>query len=286
MLLIVSLKITILGSGDSVGTPKWDCHCETCETARKRGTPFSRTRFGILIELLDTNKRILIDTGPDLRSQLLNHNIDRIDAIFFTHGHYDHQSGFADFYRTRIPAVEIFGTEETLNYILSSGGIMKSIRYRPQEILPFHLIEYGGFQFTAFPVLHETSPTKPVGYVIEKPENEKKLVITGDTGLNIPNKSLELITNSKNPDILIVDCFIDNQDETIKRFKNFVFNFDLFRANHMIFPDVLEFIERVKPNKTYLIHLSHLCAPHDLLESNLKKYEHIKAAYDGLTINL
>ena len=282
----MSLKITILGSGDSVGTPKWDCHCETCETARKRGIPFSRTRFGILIELLDTNKRILIDTGPDLRSQLLNHNIDRIDAIFFTHGHYDHQSGFADFYRTRIPAVEIFGTEETLNYILSSGGIMKSIRYRTQEILPFHPLEYGGFQFTAFPVLHETSPTKPVGYVIEKLENDKKLVITGDTGLNIPNKSLELINNPKNPDILIVDCFIDNQDETIKRFKNFVFNFDLFRANHMIFPDVLEFIERVKPNETYLIHLSHLCAPHDQLESNLKKYEHIKAAYDGLTMIL
>jgi phosphoribosyl 1,2-cyclic phosphate phosphodiesterase len=283
----VSLKITILGSGDSVGTPKWDCHCETCETARKRGIPFSRTRFGILIELLDTNKRILVDTGPDLRFQLLDHNIDKIDAIFFTHGHRDHQSGFAEFYRTRIPAVEIFGTEETLNYILSSGGIMKSIRYRAQEILPLHPIQFGGFQFTAFPVLH-TSPTKPVGYVIEKPENDKKLVITGDTGLNIPNKSLELISIPKNPDILIVDCFIDNQEDTIKRFRKFVFDFDLFRSsNHMIFPDILEFIERVKPNKkTYLMHLSHLCAPHDQLESNLKKFKHIKAAYDGLTINL
>ncbi len=165
---------------------------------------------------------------------------------------------------------------------------MKSIRYQACEILPFHPIEYGGFQFTAFPVLHETSPTKPVGYVIEKPENGKKLVITGDTGLNIPNKSLELITNPKKPDILIVDCFIDNQEDTIKRFKNFVFDFDFFRnSNHLIFPDILEFIERVKPKKkTYLIHLSHLCAPHDQLESNLKKYDHIKAAYDGLTINL
>ena len=234
----MSLKITILGSGDSVGTPKWDCHCETCETARKGGIPFSRTRFGILIELLDTNKRILIDTGPDLRSQLINYNIDQIDAVFFTHGHYDHQSGFADFYRTRIPAVEIFGTEETLNYILSSGGIMKSIRYRAREILPFHPIQFGGFQFTAFPVLH-TGPTKPVGYVIEKPENDKKLVITGDTGLNIPIESLELISNPKNPDILIVDCFIDNQEDTIKRFKKFVFDFELFRnSNHLIFPDI------------------------------------------------
>ncbi|WP_287583436.1 MBL fold metallo-hydrolase [Candidatus Borrarchaeum sp.] len=282
----MSLKITILGSGDSVGTPKWDCHCETCETARKRGIPFSRTRFGILIELLDTNKRILIDTGPDLRSQLLTHNIDRIDAIFFTHGHYDHQSGFADFYRTRIPAVEIFGTEETLNYILSSGGIMKSIRYKNQEILPFHPIEYDGFKFTAFPVLHETSPTKPVGYVIEKPGHDIKLVITGDTGFNIPHKSLEFISNP-NPDILIVDCFIDNQEDTIRRFKKFVFDFDFFRSsNHLIFPDILEFIERVKPKETYLIHMSHLCAPHDQLESNLKKYEHIKAAYDGLTMIL
>jgi phosphoribosyl 1,2-cyclic phosphate phosphodiesterase len=283
----VSLKITILGSGDSVGTPKWDCHCETCETARKRGLPFSRTRFGILIEMLDTNKLILIDAGPDLRSQLLRHDIDQIDAIFFTHGHYDHQSGFADFYRTRIPPVEIFGTEETLNYILSSGGIMKSIRHKSTNILPFHPIEYGGFRFTAFPVLHETSPTKPVGYVIEKQENEKKLVITGDTGLNIPTKSLELITNPKNPDILIVDCFIDNQEETINRFKKFVFDFEFFRgSNHLIFPDILEFIERVKPNETYLIHLSHLCAPQDQLEVNLKKFNNIKAAYDGLIIDL
>ena len=282
----MSLKITILGSGDSVGTPKWDCHCETCKTARKRDIPFSRTRFGILIEVLDTNKNILIDTGPDLRSQLIRSNIDRIDAIFFTHGHYDHQSGFGDFYRTRIPTVEIFGTEETLNYILSSGGIMKSIRYKNREILPFHPIEYGGVQFTAFPVLHATSPTRPVGYVIEKPENDKKLVITGDTGLNIPNKSLELITNPKNPDILIVDCFIDNNDDTIKRFKKFIFDFNLFRNNHMIFPEILEFKRRVKPKKIYLIHLSHLCAPHDQLESNLKKYENVRAAYDGLTIYL
>ena len=282
----MSLKITILGSGDSVGTPKWDCHCETCETARKRGIPFSRTRFGILIEVLDTNKRILIDTGPDLRSQLIRNNIDRVDAIFFTHGHYDHQSGFGDFYRTRIPTVEIFGTEVTLNYILSSGGILKSIRYKSTNILPFHPIEYGGVQFTAFPVLHATSPTRPVGFVIEKPENDKKLVITGDTGLNIPNKSLELIINPKNPDILIVDCFIDNNDDTIKRFKKFIFDFNLFRNNHMIFPEILEFKRRVKPKKIYLIHLSHLCAPHDQLESNLKKYENVKAAYDGLTIYL
>jgi len=282
----VSLKITILGSGDSVGTPKWDCHCETCKTARKRGIPFSRTRFGILIEVLDTNKNILIDTGPDLRSQLIRSNIDRIDAIFFTHGHYDHQSGFGDFYRTRIPTVEIFGTEETLNYILSSGGIMKSIRYKNREILPFHPIEYGGVQFTAFPVLHATSPTRPVGYVIEKPENDKKLVITGDTGLNIPNKSLELITNPKNPDILIVDCFIDNNDDTIKRFKKFIFDFNLFRNNHMIFPEILEFKRRVKPKKIYLIHLSHLCAPYDQLESNLKEYVDIDAAFDGLTLYL
>ena len=285
----MSLKITILGSGDSVGTPKWDCHCETCETARKRGKPpFSRTRFGILIEILDTNKIILIDTGPDLRSQLIKHEIDRIDAIFWTHGHYDHQSGFGDFYRTRIPAVEIFGTEETLNYILSSGGIMKSIRYRSTNILPFHPIEYGGAQFIAFPVLHEASPTKPVGYVIEK--NDKKLVITGDTGLNIPNKSLELITNPKSPDILIVDCFIDNQYDTIKRFNKTMMKdmekYNLFKNNHMTFPEILEFIESVKPKKTYLIHLSHLCAPHDKLESNLKEYEAIMASYDGLTFYL
>ncbi|MFX1520065.1 MAG: MBL fold metallo-hydrolase [Promethearchaeota archaeon] len=284
----MSLKITILGSGDSVGTPKWDCHCETCETARKRGIPFSRTRFGILIEVIDTHKRILIDTGPDLRSQLIKNNIDRVDAIFFTHGHYDHKSGFADFYRTRIPVVEIFGTEETLHYILSSGGIMKSIRYRSTNILPFHPIEYGGVKFTAFPVLHEASPTKPVGYVIEK--NDKKLVITGDTGLNIPKESLELINNPKSPDVLIVDCFIDNQYDTIERFNKAMMKdmkkYNLFKSNHMIFPEILEFKRHVKPKKIYLIHLSHLCAPQDQLESNLKEYVNIEAAYDGLTICL
>lgn len=85
------MRITFLGTGTSTGVPMIGCGCATCLSTDPRDT---RLRPSIYVETADA--RILVDAGPDLRTQALRHQITRIDAILFTHGHADHILGMDD----------------------------------------------------------------------------------------------------------------------------------------------------------------------------------------------
>ena len=85
------MKITVLGSGHSGGTPMIG---EGWGKANPDNPKNYRTRSSILVE--NDKTRILIDTSPDLRAQLLSAKIDRIDAVLYTHGHADHLNGIDD----------------------------------------------------------------------------------------------------------------------------------------------------------------------------------------------
>ncbi len=85
------MRITFLGTGTSTGVPMIGCGCATCLSTDPRDT---RLRPSIYVETADA--RILVDAGPDLRTQALRHHITRIDAILFTHGHADHILGMDD----------------------------------------------------------------------------------------------------------------------------------------------------------------------------------------------
>jgi len=65
------------------------CECPTCHSTDPRDT---RLRPSIFVET-DDDRKILVDTGPDLRLQALTHKIRRVDAVVFTHGHADHILG-------------------------------------------------------------------------------------------------------------------------------------------------------------------------------------------------
>jgi len=90
------VRVTILGCGGSTGVPSiggadgrgdWGA-CDPLEPRNRR------TRSSILIE--GPAGRILVDTGPDMRAQLLAYAVPRIDAIIFTHAHADHITGLDD----------------------------------------------------------------------------------------------------------------------------------------------------------------------------------------------
>ena len=113
-----AVKITVLGSGTSVGVPTIGCDCRVCTSADPRD---NRLRPSILLTYEGRN--VLIDTTPDFRTQALRAQIRRMDAVIFTHSHADHIMGFDDvrpFNFRQKGSIPIFGSEETLAAIRRS----------------------------------------------------------------------------------------------------------------------------------------------------------------------
>ncbi|MEO7924086.1 MAG: MBL fold metallo-hydrolase [Chitinophagaceae bacterium] len=85
------LKITFLGSGTSSGVPMIGCDCRVCTSPDKKD---NRLRSSILVESPYT--KLVVDTGPDFRYQMLRQKVKHLDAVLFTHPHKDHLAGLDD----------------------------------------------------------------------------------------------------------------------------------------------------------------------------------------------
>ena len=116
-----SIRITVLGSGTSVGVPMIGCRCAVCHSEDPRD---QRLRPSIHIRYGDHG--VLIDTTPDFRYQALRSQIERVDAILFTHSHADHVMGLDDvrpFNYRQGGVIPIYGSEETI------GAIRRTFQY-------------------------------------------------------------------------------------------------------------------------------------------------------------
>lgn len=229
------MKITLLGTGDAVGTPKLGCSCSACRDALAGGLS-RRLRFSILVE--SENGRVLIDTSPDLRWQLLKKGISRVDGVIWTHSHYDHYAGFGDFHRIQ-NGVNVYGLKNTLDYILNYLSFMKPNRHDVLLYIPFELI---GINVTLVEVRHPPL-LESAGVILT--DGKSKIVITGDTIKDIPEKSLELMFK---PDLLIADAIIPPRATLPK---------------HMNAREAMELASELEAKKVVLTHLSHLFPPHD-----------------------
>lgn len=246
------MKLTLLGTGDAVGTPKIGCYCQACEDARLGGKS-QRLRFSILVE--SEKGKILIDTSPDLRQQFLRQKLTHIDGVIWTHGHHDHYSGFGEFYRVQ-SKVDVYGIQETLEYINQYVYFLKP-RYHYVELYePFELI---GLQLTLIKVDHPPIEN-PVGVIIC--EKNMKVVITGDTSLEIPEASLKLM---KDPDLLIADAIVPPHIHIKK---------------HMNSEEAMMLAEKLNAKEVVLTHLSHLFRPHNIESAFLP------IGYDGQVFEL
>ncbi len=95
-----------------MGVPTLACHCEVCRSSDPRDR---RTRPSVLLSY--NGRNVVIDTTPDFRHQALRENIDRLDAILYTHAHADHILGLDDirpFNQKQKSAVSVYASEETL----------------------------------------------------------------------------------------------------------------------------------------------------------------------------
>ncbi|MDD1670202.1 MAG: MBL fold metallo-hydrolase [Methanomicrobiales archaeon] len=222
------MDLHFLGTGDAVGTPKVGCSCETCRSAREQG--IQRLRTSLLIA--EEGKHILIDTSPDLRQQLLCTGSPRIDAVIWTHGHYDHYSGFGEFYRVQDPP-PVYADAETLSYCAPLFGFLPFERH-PVE--PFHPFGLSGLTVTLFPVNHPPVPS--FGVRIDSPEGS--VAYTGDTRADIPGRSTELLSGA---DLLILDAIVPPEIRLNK---------------HMNYEEALRVAAEARPAEYRLVHLSHL----------------------------
>jgi phosphoribosyl 1,2-cyclic phosphate phosphodiesterase len=111
-----AIKITFLGSGTSSGVPMIACECAVCSSPDKKD---KRLRSSILVESKKT--RLVVDTTPDFRYQMLRENIKRLDAVLFTHPHKDHIAGLDDvraFNFFQEQAMQVYANQMTIDALM------------------------------------------------------------------------------------------------------------------------------------------------------------------------
>jgi phosphoribosyl 1,2-cyclic phosphate phosphodiesterase len=222
------MKITLLGTGDAIGTPKVGCSCPQCTHAKATGA--MRLRTSLLIE--NDNRHLLIDSSPDLRQQLLLHGSPHIDAVIWTHGHYDHFIGFGEFYRIqKIPPV--FAAPPVLNYC---SEVFRFLTFEKGIIQPYEPFDIFGITITPFMVRH--SPAYTCGMLFET--EESKVGFTSDTNIDIPEKSLDLLTGL---DLLLLDALVPS---------------DIKVHKHMNYLEACSLASRLAPADFRCVHTSHI----------------------------
>jgi len=228
------MRITLLGTGDAIGTPKIGCTCPQCTHAKTTGA--MRLRTSLLIE--NEGFHLLVDSSPDLRQQLLRYGSPHIDAVVWTHGHYDHFMGFGDFYRVQhIPPV--FAAPPVMNYC---AGIFRFLTFDKRIIQPYEPFNLCGITITPFIVSHPSVYTCGMLFESEK----SRVGFTSDTNRDIPQRSLDILGNL---DLLLVDALVPSEITTIHK--------------HMNYLEACMLADRLKPKDFRCVHQSHLL-PWDL----------------------
>ncbi len=258
------MRLTFLGTGTSFGVPQIGCDCAVCRSTDPHD---KRTRSGAVVEAGDA--RILIDTPPELRLQLLTAGIHQIDAVIYTHEHADHIHGIDDLrplaivQRQRIPVYADRMTSELLmmrfGYCFETPAgssyppILKMNHLKPGvmtsvsgpggtiEAMPFRMvhgdIDTLGFRFGSIAYAPDVS--------------------------EMPEESLRYLEGL---DVLILDALRYTPHPT-----------------HFSVSEALDFIGKVKPKRAVLTNL-HTDLDYETLRRELPA--HIEPAFDGWQIEM
>jgi phosphoribosyl 1,2-cyclic phosphate phosphodiesterase len=159
------VKLLMLGSGTSTGVPRIGDDWGECDPNEPKNR---RTRVSIVVESA-AGKRLLVDTSPDLRAQLLTHGIAEVDAVFWTHDHADHCHGIDDLRVLRygrsgpIPG---FAAEETVRRLRQRFGYVFSGQHGYPTIVALETLErlrlFAGFGVASCQMPH--GPAQSTGF--------------------------------------------------------------------------------------------------------------------------
>lgn len=251
------MTITFLGTGTSQGVPVIACNCEVCTSADPRD---NRLRTSVLIE--SEEQVIVIDSGPDFRYQMLRANVQRLDAIVFTHEHKDHIAGLDDIrafnYKQKAP-IEVYADQRVQEALKREFHyIFDDYKYPGIPQLNLHTIglepfTIGEIKFIPIEVMHYKLPV--LGFRIN---------------------DFTYITDAKSVS--------DDEREKIKGSKILVINAlqKQYHISHFTLDEAIAFAEEMGAEKTYFTHISHRLGTHQSVSAMLPP--NIGLAYDGLKL--
>lgn len=247
------MKVTILGSGTSTGVPEIGCGCEVCTSTDPHDF---RLRSSAIVE--DGDSRLLIDCGPDFRTQMLNRPFRKIDGVLLTHKHYDHTGGLDDLRPfCRKGDIPIYANEDTVNHVKSVlPYCFSEVKYPGVPNLLLHKIEgnfnVGDFNIQPIRVFHGRLPI--LGYRIGP------FAYITDMSFIEP----EELNKLKNVDTLVINAL----------------RFSKPHGSHQTVLEAYNIINYIKPRVVYFTHMMHHIGLHAKIEKVLPRNVHL--AYDGL----
>jgi len=253
------LQITFLGTGTSQGIPVIGSKHPVCLSENPKD---KRLRVSVLIEWEDYS--ILIDCGPDFRAQMLTNNIEKIDAILFTHEHNDHTAGLDD--------IRPFFFKQGDIPVFAHPRVLKNLHARFEYILN-NDDKYPG------------APSVQVNEIENKPFLFNNLPIIP---INAMHNRLQVFGFRLKDFTYLTDVkTIEPEEiEKLKGLKVLVINALRKESHHSHFnlKEALEFIAEVNPEQAYITHISHLLGFHDEIQATLPK--NVFLAYDNLKITI
>jgi phosphoribosyl 1,2-cyclic phosphate phosphodiesterase len=256
------MKFIILGCGSSMGVPRPDGFFGNCDSKNKKNY---RTRCSALIKTDVEN--VLIDTSPDLRHQMLNQKIIKIDKVFYSHMHADQTHGINDlrsfFIRNETP-INVFADKITSKYLRKTFSYCFDNYSREYPAtLKLNNIDKNLFiinkkkKIIIKPVKVQHGNVQSICYIIDK-----KLAYISDVS-KICEKDYKYFKNLK---YLIIDCLW---------YRN--------HPSHFNFQKSLEMIKKFSPKKAILTNL-HTDIDYEEIKKKLPK--NIIPAHDGLSVIL
>ena len=254
----MSVRFTILGCGSSLGIPRLDGYFGKCNPKVKENY---RSRCSALITFNNIN--ILIDTSPDLKSQLLKSKVKNIDRVFYTHMHGDQTHGINElrvFYLKNKKKLEIFADKTTSKYLLNSFNYCFKNNY-------------------GYPAIFNLNKLKSRHVIINK---KKKIILES---IKVKHGKIDSIMYKINNTCAYVSDVSKIYSKDLKKLKKLKYLIvDCLRYNphpsHFNLKNVFELVDVIKPKKTILTNMNNEI---DYREVKKLLPKSIIPAYDGMS---